>query len=92
MENSYKQGGFLDHLTKALYDAVVQAQSLAENQHIESLKKFFDKDGNPKSMEIKIPDEKGKQEKPEGLMKVMDMLNSSIGKGKSSSSGGDDGK
>ena len=35
---------------------------------------------------------KGKQEKPEGLMKVMDMLNSSIGKGKSSSSGGDDGK
>ena len=62
MENSYKQGGFLDHLTKALYDAVVQAQALAENQHIESLKKFFDKDGNPKSMEIKIPDEKGKQQ------------------------------
>ena len=33
---------------------------------------------------------KGKQEKPEGLMKVMDMLNSSIGKG-TSSGGGDDG-
>ena len=29
---------------------------------------------------------KGKQEKPEGLMKVLDMLNSSIGKGKSTDS------
>ena len=58
-ENSYKQGGFLDHLTKALYDAVVQAQALAENQHIEALKKFFDKDGNPISMEVKMPDGKG---------------------------------
>ena len=29
---------------------------------------------------------KGKQEKPEGLMKVLDMLNSSIGKGKSADS------
>ena len=33
---------------------------------------------------------KGKQEKPEGLMKVLDMLNSSIGKGTSSDSGGSD--
>ena len=33
---------------------------------------------------------KGKQEKPEGLMKVLDMLNSSIGKGTASDSG--DGK
>ena len=31
---------------------------------------------------------KGKQEKPEGLMKVLDMLNSSIGKGTSSDSSG----
>ena len=30
---------------------------------------------------------KGKQEKPEGLMKVLDMLNSSIGKSKGASSG-----
>ena len=34
---------------------------------------------------------KGKQEKPEGLMKVLDMLNSSIGKGTTSASGGSDG-
>ena len=36
---------------------------------------------------------KGKQEKPEGLMKVLDMLNDSIGKGTTSGgSGGDDSK
>jgi hypothetical protein len=33
---------------------------------------------------------KGKQEKPEGLMKVLDMLNNSIGKEKSGSSDGKD--
>ena len=33
---------------------------------------------------------KGKQEKPEGLMKVLDMLNGSIGKGTSSGGGDDD--
>ena len=59
MENNYKKGSFLDHLTKGLYDAVVQAQALAENQHIEALEKFFDKDGNPLCMDIKIPDNKG---------------------------------
>ena len=61
-ENNYKQGNFLDHLTKGLYDAVVQAQALAENQHIESLRKFFDKDGNPKSLEVKIPDGHGNKQ------------------------------
>ena len=40
-----KKGNFLDHLTKGLYDAVVQAQALAENQHIESLRKFVNEDG-----------------------------------------------
>ena len=59
MENNYKKGSFLDHLTKGLYDAVVQAQALAENQHIEALSKFFDKDGKPLCMGIKIPDSKG---------------------------------
>ena len=49
-----KQGHFLDHLTKGLYDAVVQAQALAENQHIEALSKYVDKDGNPKCMKIVI--------------------------------------
>ena len=35
---------------------------------------------------------KGKQEKPEGLMKVLDMLNGSIGKGSSTDSSSDGGK
>ena len=49
-----KQGHFLDHLTKGLYDAVVQAQALAENQHIEALSKYVDEDGNPKCMKFVI--------------------------------------
>ena len=61
MENNYKKGSFLDHLTKGLYDAVVQAQSLAENQHIEALNKFFDKDGKPLCLDIKIPDNEGNE-------------------------------
>ena len=60
-QNNYKKGSFLDHLTKGLYDAVVQAQSLAENQHIEAMNKFFDKEGNPISMDINIPDKDGKR-------------------------------
>ena len=56
-----KKGNFLDHLTKGLYDAVVQAQSLAENQHIEAMNKFFDKEGNPISMDINIPDKDGQR-------------------------------
>ena len=59
MENNYKKGSFLDHLTKGLYDAVVQAQALAENQHKEAFSKFFDNDGNPLCMDIKLPDNKG---------------------------------
>ena len=55
-----KKGSFLDHLTKGLYDAVVQAQALAENQHIESLKKYLDKDGNPKCIDVVISGEKVK--------------------------------
>ena len=62
MENNYKQGSFLDHLTKGLYDAVVQAQALAEKQHIEALGKFFDKKGKPLCMDIKIPGNDGKQQ------------------------------
>ena len=62
MDNNYKKGSFLDHLTKGLYDAVVQAQALAENQHIESLSKFFDKKGKPLKMNIKIPDANGKEQ------------------------------
>jgi|TARA_R110000851_G_scaffold89047_1_gene194262 hypothetical protein len=52
MSNSVKKGNFLDHLTKGLYDAVVQAQSLAENQHIEALSKYVNEDGTPKCMKM----------------------------------------
>ena len=82
VENSYKQGGWLDHLIKGLSDAVVQAQSLAENQHIEALKKFFDKDGEPISMKVKIPDGTGGQQlinvplvtlSPQGSIKIKEL-------------------
>mgnify|MGYP003649498454 FL=1 len=49
-----KQGSYLDHLTKGLYDAVVQAQALAENQHIEALSKYINEDGTPKCMKMVI--------------------------------------
>ena len=49
-----KQGNFLDHLTKGLYDAVVQAQALAENQHIEALSKYVNEDGTPKCLRMVI--------------------------------------
>ena len=52
-----KQGNFLDHLTKGLYDAVVQAQALAENQHIEALGKYVNEDGTPKCMKMVISGE-----------------------------------
>ena len=52
-----KQGNFLDHLTKGLYDAVVQAQALAENQHIEALSKYVNEDGTPKCMKMVISGE-----------------------------------
>ena len=49
-----KKGNFSDHLTKGLYDAVVQAQSLAENQHIEALSKYVNEDGTPKCMRMVV--------------------------------------
>ena len=49
-----KKGNYLDHLTKGLYDAVVQAQALAENQHIEALSKYINEDGTPKCMKMVI--------------------------------------
>ena len=57
-DNQVKKGNFLDHLTKGLYDAVVQAQALAENQHIEALKKYVNEDGSPKCMEMVIGNQK----------------------------------
>ena len=52
MDNQVKKGNFLDELLKGLNDAVAQAQSLANNQHIESLKPFLNEDGTPKCMDI----------------------------------------
>jgi hypothetical protein len=56
-ENKVKKGNFLDHLTKGLYDAVVQAQALAENQHIEALSKYINEDGTPKCLKMVISGE-----------------------------------
>ena len=53
-----KPGNFLDHLTKGLYDAVVQAQGLAESQHIEALSKYINKDGTPKCIKMVINGDK----------------------------------
>jgi len=52
--DNVKKGNYLDHLTKGLYDAVVQAQALAENQHIEALSKYVNDDGTPKCMRMVI--------------------------------------
>jgi len=52
--DNVKKGNYLDHLTKGLYDAVVQAQALAENQHIEALGKYVNEDGTPKCMRMVI--------------------------------------
>ena len=57
MSDSVKKGNFLDHLTKGLYDAVVQAQALAENQHIEALGKYINEDGTPKCLKMVISGE-----------------------------------
>ena len=61
-KNNYKKGSFLDQLTKGLYDAVVSAQALSENQHIEALSKYFDDQGNPIYMKMKIPGDNGKDQ------------------------------
>ena len=102
-ENNYKKGSFLDHLTKGLYDAVVQAQGLAENQHIEALDKYFDKDGKPISLDIKIPDNDGNDQSisvplvtlaPQSSIKIKDLTMElkgklgSFGKRKSRRGGG----
>ena len=41
-ESKHKKGSWLDHLYKGLYDAVCQATSMAENQHIQALNKILD--------------------------------------------------
>ena len=56
--NQLKKGSFLDHLIKGIEDAVVQANALAENQHIESLRKFLNEDGTPKTMDWVINGDK----------------------------------
>jgi hypothetical protein len=49
-----KKGNFLDHFLKGVYDAVVQAQALAENQHVEAFSKYVNEDGTPKCMKMVI--------------------------------------
>ena len=102
-KNSFKKGGFLDHLTKGLYDAVVQAQALAENQHIEAISKFFDEKGNPVCLDVKMPGNDGKKQDvkiplaclaPQSSIKIKELTMElkvklgSFGKRKSRSGGG----
>lgn len=103
MAEQIKKGSYLDHLTKGLYDAVVQAQALAENQHIEALGKFFDEKGNPICMEVNMPINGGKMEvvkiplatlTPQSSIKIKELTMElkvklgSFGKRKSKSGGG----
>ena len=58
-KKSYKKSTDFDHFLKGLTDSYERARSLAENQHIESLKKFIDDDDKPKFITIKMPDNNG---------------------------------
>ena len=45
----------LDHLLRAIHEAVLSAQQSTEEQHIYQLEKYFDPDGNPIIKEILVP-------------------------------------
>ena len=45
----------LDSLVEALHSAVTEATHITEQQHIDRLKRFFNKDGTPKMMEFSAP-------------------------------------
>ena len=51
---SYKKSTDFDHFLKGLTDPYERARSLAENQHIESLSKYVNKDGTPKCMKMVV--------------------------------------
>lgn len=47
-----------DELISSLQGAVIKSQELTQNQHLALMSKYFDKDGNPLMLKIKIPSAK----------------------------------
>lgn len=47
-----------DELIISLQGAVIKSQELTQNQHLALMSKYFDKDGNPLMLKIKIPSAK----------------------------------
>lgn len=45
----------LDHLLEAIHQAVLKAQTLMDEQHMEQLHKYFDEKGKPIMHELKVP-------------------------------------
>ncbi|WP_306350791.1 DUF2589 domain-containing protein [Flavobacterium sp. '19STA2R22 D10 B1'] len=44
-----------DHLLQAIHNAVLRAQELTEEQHIQQIAKYFDEDGKPIIQELQVP-------------------------------------
>ena len=44
-----------DHLLQAMHNAVLKAQEVTEEQHIQQLAKYFDDEGKPIVQEIQVP-------------------------------------
>lgn len=45
----------LDDLLQAIHDAVIEAQIITEKQHINQLQKYFNEDGTPQMLTIRVP-------------------------------------
>jgi len=45
----------LDQLLQAIHDAVLEAQMISEKQHIHQLQKYFNEDGTPQMISIRVP-------------------------------------
>ena len=55
-DNVSTNGGFLDELLAGLNEAVINAQRIAEKQHIDMVDLYFDDEtGEPITMDLKIP-------------------------------------
>ena len=45
----------LDDLLQAIHDAVIEAQTITEKQHIRQLQKYFNEDGTAQMLTIRVP-------------------------------------
>lgn len=53
-----------DDLITSLQDAVIKSQELTQNQHLALMNKYFDENGNPLMLKIKVPNMNVNQDKP----------------------------